>query len=287
MTDDINEEQIKDTLGLNQLDQLNKEAEKKAEIIFNPEKLINPELSEKVAKIMEYNSFVEGDAPLIKLIEVANTWQGEGPNTGRQMLITRFKYCNRHCEFCDTWIKMKTSTEGSYSIDDLNEALKKTKALMITGGEPTMQTDKIHHFEHTLYMLRNCDYQLANIETNGHMVEALIFEIVKLGLDQSKINIIWSPKIFSESDYKIEKMRIGTIFSNPMVYVKIVADANEWSTKFIRELSAQNYDRNKIYLMPLGVTKEEIAAHWNFCVDLADECNANISSRLHIMNDFV
>jgi len=248
---------------------------------------ISVELTEKVAKIFNSSSEVETINPSIKLIEVANSWQGEGPNTGRQMLITRFKYCNRHCGFCDTWIKMKTSTEGSYTIDDLNEALKKTKALMITGGEPTMQTEKIKHLEHTLYMLKYCDYQLANIETNGHLVDALIFEIERMKLDQSTINIIWSPKIFTEDDYKIEKMRIGTIFSNPMVYVKIVADGNEWSTKFIKELAAQNYNQNKIYLMPLGVTKEEIAKNWDFCVDLADECNVNLSSRLHIMNDFV
>lgn len=273
---------IEEALGLDQLKKLEEDAKK--ELTIPKVGVINIELSEKVAKILTKD---EDSEPVIKLIEVANTWQGEGPNTGRQMLIARFKHCNKHCEFCDTWIKMKTSTEGSYSIDDLNEALSKSKALMITGGEPTLQTDKIKHLEHTLHMLKYCDYQLANIETNGHLVDALIFEIQRMELDQSKINIIWSPKIFNEQDYIVEKMRIGSILNNPMIYVKVVVDDNEWSTKFIKEVSSQSYNKNKVYLMPLGVTKEEIASNWDKCVDLADECGVNISTRMHIMNDFI
>ena len=277
------DKKMEDVLGLDQLKQLEKESVQKAE---GHKPLINPKLSDNVKEILE-NSIADNDVPMIKLIEVANTWQGEGPNTGRQMLITRFKHCNRRCDFCDTWIKMTSSIEGSYSIDDINAALKKTKALMITGGEPTLQTEKIKHLEHTLHMLEKCEYQLANIETNGHMIDMLIFEIDRMKLDQSKINIMWSPKIFNENDYNIEKSRIGTVICNPMVYVKIVVDGNEWSNKFIKEISSRCGDKNKIYLMPLGVTKEEIAGNWDNCVDMADKYNTNISSRLHIMNDFV
>jgi organic radical activating enzyme len=223
----------------------------------------------------------------IKLIEVADTWQGEGPNTGRQMLIVRFKHCNRHCEFCDTWIRMKTTSEGSYSLLDINKALVKTRALMITGGEPTLQSEEIRNLEQTISILQYCDYQLANIETNGYAIDALIMEIERLDLDQSKINIIWSPKIFNEDDYNVEKTKIGCLLSNPMVFVKIVVDDNEWCEKFIRDIAGWTIDRNKIYLMPKGCTREEIALNWDSCINLADECDTNISTRMHIMNDFV
>jgi 7-carboxy-7-deazaguanine synthase len=241
-------------------------------------------------KIGEQSGIFQGQGGeyTLKLVEVADTWQGEGPNTGRQMLITRFKHCNRHCKFCDTWIKMKTSAEGSYSISDINQALMKTKALMITGGEPTLQTDDIRNLEQTLWMLEFCDYQLANIETNGFAIDALIMAIERTtNIDPSKINIIWSPKIFNENDLNVERTKIGCILENPMVYVKIVADGNEWSEKFIREVSARTTDRGKVYLMTLGTSVKELESNFEYCVDLADACNANLSSRMHIMNGFV
>jgi len=44
----------------------------------------------------------------VKLIEVFTSFQGEGPDTGRSMLILRFKRCNRtsegkSCPFCSDY----------------------------------------------------------------------------------------------------------------------------------------------------------------------------------------
>ena len=60
----------------------------------------------------------------VNLVEAGITWQGEGPNSGRTMLLTRFKECSRNgardnpqpCPFCDTQIKMRTSIEASYTV---------------------------------------------------------------------------------------------------------------------------------------------------------------------------
>lgn len=227
----------------------------------------------------------------IKLVEVANTWQGEGPDVGRQMLIARFKYCNRYCKFCDTWIKMKTSAEGSYSIEDINKALEKTRGLMLTGGEPTFNStdEKITNLTQTLQMLEFCDYQVVNIETNGCDIEGLfdgIWKIPSNGLKE--IRVMYSPKIFDAKDYEneIEKTsRIINKYSN--LYFKIVADGNTWSEKYIRALAPICQNKGRIYLMPLGVTPEEITKNWKYCIDMADEMGVNLSTRMHIMNQFV
>jgi len=284
----INDKSIERSLGLNQLKQLDEEnLSDKLAINVSASDHISSEISEKIKEILPPSDSFDSSKKNLELIEVANTWQGEGPQTGRQMLIVRFKHCNRKCEFCDTWIKMKTSVAGSYSIDDINNALKKTKALMITGGEPTLQTENINNLENTCRMIQYCDYQLVNVETNGYAIDALIMEINKMVTSSSsKINIIYSPKIFTENDYKVEINKIYSVISNPMVYVKIVADKNKWCEKFIREIG-NHHDRNKIYLMPLGVTVDEIASNWTYCVDLADELNLNISTRMHIVNNFV
>ena len=229
----------------------------------------------------------------IKLVELSDTWQGEGPDTGRQMTIAIFKYCNRFCKFCDTWIKMKTTSEGSYSIEDINKALEKTKGLMITGGEPTYNNpDKyITNLDQTLYMLTNCLYQVVNIETNGCDLESLIKGIesnhdIKTE-ELRKMKIIYSPKIFDSKDFDIEILKTKRVINKyPYLYFKIVADGNPWSEKYIKEISPLCYDRGKIYLMPLGLTPDEITKNWQYCIDMADEMDVNLSSRMHIMNQF-
>jgi len=218
----------------------------------------------------------------IKLIELANTWQGEGPDTGRQMLIARFKRCNLRCPYCDTQIKMSSSIEGDYTIEAINKALEKTHGIMITGGEPTFA----ENYNQTIVMLRDCIYQVANIETNGYKLPEILNDVHLLNSDK-KIKFIYSPKVFTEKIYNSEVEKLFQVFDNDLVYLKIVVDGEEWSNKFIRkaaELSGSN--RSKIYLMPLGTTPELIRKSWPMTIDLADELNLNLSSRLHIINDF-
>ena len=220
----------------------------------------------------------------IKLVELANTWQGEGPDTGRQMVIARFKYCNLSCKYCDTQIKMKSSIEGSYSIDDINSALDKTQGLMITGGEPTLAAGEIHNLYATLEMAKYCKYQSLNIETNGCKIEDLLQDIEYP--NGTNVKIMYSPKIFTEKMYSSELEKVKKVISHPLVYIKVVADTTELTEKFIKEISKFDFARSKIYLMPLGVSIEEIQKNWEYCINLADECHTNLSTRMHIMNHF-
>ena len=53
----------------------------------------------------------------IKLIENFLSFQGEGPDSGRIMMILRFKRCNRveagtPCYYCDTRVKMRISMQA-------------------------------------------------------------------------------------------------------------------------------------------------------------------------------
>jgi len=220
---------------------------------------------------------------IIKLIELANTWQGEGPDMGRQMLIARFKTCNLHCPFCDTWIKMTSSVEGEYTMDAINKALEKTKGLMITGGEPTFGDN----YDSVVKMLVEGKYQVANIETNGYQLEKLLGEELHYVRSDATIRYMYSPKVFSKKLYNQELDRIGRIIDNKFVYLKIVVDGEDLSTKLVREVSKLVGDnRGKVYLMPEGTTQEELGRSWARTVDLADELNMNLSSRMHIINNF-
>ena len=51
----------------------------------------------------------------VRLIENFCSFQGEGPDVGRTMVILRFKTCNLNCPWCDTKVKMRASNEATYS----------------------------------------------------------------------------------------------------------------------------------------------------------------------------
>lgn len=227
------------------------------------------------------------DNKYIKLIEVMNSWQGEGPNTGRQMLICRFKFCNLRCHFCDTMIKMTTAIEGSYSINDLNQALEKTRGLMITGGEPTFSNDKNDNYQQTLDMLNYCNYQTANIETNGYRIVDLLKE-VNNSTRHLEVNVMWSPKVFNIRQFHKFKDDLEQVATMSSLYLKIVIDSDKWCEEVVKHArNVFGFDRSKIYLMPCGSTKEAIDSSLTRTVDLADDYACNISTRLHIVSNFI
>ena len=141
--------------------------------------------------------------PLIPLIDLISTYQGEGPNAGRKMVLARFKYCNKRCPFCDTWKMMENQKVNFYRMEDIEEMLRSSPNLMITGGEPTIQTNNpdswVSQYQFTIQMAKYLDYDYLDIETNGLNILDLYNDISKY--PSKNINISWSPKFITEEDY--------------------------------------------------------------------------------------
>lgn len=234
----------------------------------------------------------------IPLIEKVITWQGEGCNTGKRMMLVRFKYCSCHCPFCDTWTKMDDLHEEIFSINDVAKDMidHSVENLMITGGEPTLcnnkRTDGLKsNFDATVDMLTYIPYEYADIETNGYNIEDLLHKVIKIQQFQEtkKINISYSPKFFKDEDVNIalNKCRYLSLYEKHFPVVKVVV-ADERSINFARTLIKENiYNPNYLYLMPLGCTREEIQKSFPDVVKLATELKCNVSGRMHLSYDFV
>ena len=249
----------------------------------------------------------------IPLIEKIQTWQGEGPNCGKQMILVRYKRCNRHCSFCDTWTKMTNLKETLYSLSDIDFDLKDINNIMITGGEPLMHyntNDKniLDNYESTIAILENGKFEFADIETNGsqnllqfiHDCRQIVYKSKALDCNTFKnINISWSPKFDSEKD--IDKYidicqsiinyynDTDNISQNKVIIYPIIklVICDDISKEFLYKVINKNYyNRNKIYLMPLGCTYEEIQKSFPEVVDLAKKFGCHISSRLHLVHNF-
>jgi len=215
----------------------------------------------------------------VKLIECINTFQGEGPDTGKRILLCRFKYCNMKCYFCDTLVKMRVLQEATHKLSDLQKVMDEQKTgILVTGGEPTISK----HFNELLLMLNSLVYSFCNVETNGHRLLELI---PKVNPDKN-IKFIYSPKIFNVSDYKKEFKRTTELLKYPNVYFKIVFEDTDNIRSYLNQL--EKFDINqRVFLMPEGVTREELLKNAPIVFDAAEKYKFNFSSRTHLIYDFV
>lgn len=94
------------------------------------------------------------------IVEIFESLQGEGANTGMPAVFIRFGKCNLTCPWCDT-------PYNEFSLLTFLQILQKVRSfsaknIIITGGEPTIQPN----LSLLLDQLKQEGYFLA-IETNG------------------------------------------------------------------------------------------------------------------------
>lgn len=249
------------------------------------------------SELMESPDWFNKNLPFV---DVVTTYQGEGPNCGKRMTLVRFKYCNKACPFCDTQKMMKNIEEKMYSLKDISVYLNTSNGLMITGGEPTLNSKmvssnnvgRLSNLDCTLLMLRYLNYNWADIETNGCNLISLLNDISTTGnYDSQKINISWSPKFIVPADYKCNVE--NAIFAyqakcliKPVLKIVISKDDNIYK-KFLYEMvNLKVIPTSHIYLMPLGTTYDQINESMEECLKISEELCCNISSRLQILHKF-
>ncbi|QEY26433.1 7-carboxy-7-deazaguanine synthase QueE [Neisseria zalophi] len=98
--------------------------------------------------------------PQYRIVEIFESLQGEGYNTGMPAIFIRLGKCNLACPWCDT----DYLTFTMMSLSDILGRLKSYTArnIIITGGEPTIQP----HLDTLLNALKAEGYTLW-METNG------------------------------------------------------------------------------------------------------------------------
>lgn len=94
------------------------------------------------------------------LVEIFESLQGEGRNTGRPCVFVRFAGCNLACPWCDTDV----SRRFELSLDDLVKEVRgyRPRSVVLTGGEPTIQDG----MPELVLALKESGFWIA-VETNG------------------------------------------------------------------------------------------------------------------------
>ena len=94
------------------------------------------------------------------LVEIFESLQGEGRNTGRPCVFVRFAGCNLRCPWCDTDVAKRFSVSRTDLLREI--AGFKAKSVILTGGEPTLAKG----MPELIAALRQAGYWIG-VETNG------------------------------------------------------------------------------------------------------------------------
>ena len=123
------------------------------------------------AESLKQNIEITIENPQYRIVEIFESLQGEGYNTGMPAVFIRLGKCNLACTWCDTdYLKFTMM-----SLSDILGRLKNYAArnIIITGGEPTIQP----HLNVLLDALQARGYRLC-LETNGLNPAPVQFDFV-------------------------------------------------------------------------------------------------------------
>jgi 7-carboxy-7-deazaguanine synthase len=197
-------------------------------------------------------------AAKMRIVEIFNSLQGEGPAMGRPATFVRLAGCNLNCAGCDTDHKQWTEM----TLPAILEKIAGARAV-ITGGEPTLQLSELSEL---IDLLKARGIEI-HIETNGTNIipETVLKEICCA---------VVSPK--RGSDFNIDYWA-----GKENVHFKFVIGKAHWcwSPSQLEDLVTM-LPRKRVWIMAFGTDQTLLQA--NEAWDLALSLQVNYSDRLHI-----
>jgi len=221
----------------------------------------------------------------LRISEYFTTIQGEGPRAGVPSNFIRLWGCNLKCTFCDTKFSRETNEDGrvnwtwelaSCIIDCFRHPCFLRNDFVITGGEPFLQWTALAD------LVLKIPKDRVYIETNGtlfHYLAQKAFPQYVARRLQRKIIPIVSPK------GPLPEVNRWTWFEE--VYLKIVlpqkgAETLKKMSKYIQPFLQSQIPHENIYIMPKGVTPDEVAKSVSKIMPIIMDYNLKLSPRHQI-----
>ncbi|MDX2051961.1 MAG: 7-carboxy-7-deazaguanine synthase QueE [Polyangiaceae bacterium] len=222
------------------------------------------------------------DAFTLRVSEVFESLQGEGPHAGRACVFLRLALCNLRCGWCDTkytWDFKSHSYDQEVKEQPVAELVEQLQALaprhlVITGGEPLLQQAALQT------LLTELDPKLfVEIETNGTLPPSAF-----LSARVQHWNV--SPKLANSGESEARRLRFPALleFSRlPGAWLKLVLSSPaEWSEA--EAIVAQaGWPKERISLMPKASNRAELEAASKGIAELAASQKVRFSTRLHLL----
>jgi 7-carboxy-7-deazaguanine synthase len=217
----------------------------------------------------------------VRIAEIFSSIQGEGEFAGTPSVFVRTTGCNLRCWFCDTpytsW-----NPEGTQRAwrDVLQETLRSELShVVLTGGEPMLQPDLVRLSEE----LRAAG-RFVTIETAGTVhrpVAANLMSISpKLSNSRPRETSRWRTR------HERDRTRLAVIrrlVEDYKYQFKFVIDGPGDLDEVVAYLrDVPQIEHARVWLMPQGVTSDELASRMKWLAPAAAQLGYRISQRQHI-----
>ncbi|MCX7834216.1 MAG: 7-carboxy-7-deazaguanine synthase QueE [Ignavibacteria bacterium] len=231
--------------------------------------------------------------------ELFYSLQGEGKRTGFPSFFIRTNYCNLRCKFlggnlCDSaYTSWDPKDKRNLGEMDISLIISKYKEyypvdVVITGGEPTLQMKDLIVL---CQKLKEIDSSIfITVETNGTIIGDYVQFIDLVSVSPKlKSSVPFGTK--HEEKHNKDRLNIPVLkFLNKLynegkfdIQWKFVI-CNEKDVNEILELKDKvGFKNSNVFLMPEGVTAEEINQKRLMVVELCKKNFFNFSDRLHIL----
>lgn len=208
------------------------------------------------------------------------TIQGEGKFAGVPSNFVRTSGCGSRCVWCDTPYTSWNAEGNLRSVEDVfrDATANGCKHVVITGGEPMIFTEQVAWITDSL----RAAGRIVTIETAGNIYD----ERVKPDL--------WSvsPKLKSSTPEKKPERSRHVASLKPEVTPKFLESAGDVQYKFVVVTEADSIEvlqfveryslpRDKVWLMPEGITRDAIIDKAGWVADLCKRHGFNLTMRLH------
>lgn len=234
--------------------------------------------------------------------------QGEGKFSGIPHLLFRFTGCNLRCVFgnsiCDTHYTSFAPEKGSITKGDIAKLIYDNPHInyvMVTGGEPLLQKERLVDFVNTLRSIK--PGLIITFETNGTLYQP--------GLDcpgYDNTVMIISPKLsnsiarntefISEEDLQRHRNNhanpkaLVDLVNNYECYFKFVTDGSDKDMQEIKQIlsniikavpSKPYINPSRVWLMPPGITNEQLQESRPKLYEICLREGYNFSDRLQVV----
>lgn len=207
------------------------------------------------------------------LNEIFYSIQGEGLNTGQPAIFVRFGNCNLKCTWCDTKYTWHPDVQDNFEapLEKVFSEIRKypaCKHLVITGGEPMLQQNVISAIRREF-----SDYYIE-VETNGSIAP-------QPECEQTVDLFTVSYKTSNSGNPPYELKTLG----EKCVYKFVICREGDFE-EIEEVIKKYRLPADKIFLMPEGVTREEVLNKQQFVLKQCKKIGYRFSPRLQILHHF-
>lgn len=235
----------------------------------------------------------------MEISELFYTIQGEGKRTGKPSFFIRTNYCNLRCKFssgnlCDTaytsWFPEDENNLGDVNLTFILDEYKKINCndVVITGGEPSIYLGELKELCKVIKEYNANSF--ITVESNGTFIGEFV-EFVDLMSISPKLKTSVPNGSEYEKSHEKNRINVDVLKKYNELRRKNVIDI-QWKFVYTSLTDIQEildlqkiigFDCKDTYLMPEGVTEEELKLKRLNTIEACKKFNLNYTDRIHIL----